>query len=195
MAFNFIKSQTASDLEKNTTKLNLKLTDFKKQNAIPVGTVVAAIDRLPAFHLEQLKEITYDKKRSILKDLANSDRDVPASAKGMYIQNHRTVAIFDVNNKDVFLHTLFHEIGHHVYFCVIGQQLKKAWVTEVCRKDAFITNYAALNAAEDFAESYVSYLLYPEEMESIPLKYNFMKNFVFEGREPKPPPEKLNLLF
>lgn len=195
MAFNFIKNQTESDLGKNSVKLNLKITDFKKQSFIPIGTVVSAIDRLPAFHLEQLKEITYDAKRLILKDLVNSERDVPLEAKGMYIQNHRTVAIFDTQNKNIFIHTLFHEIGHHVYFCVIGQKIKKAWVTEVCRHDSFISDYASLNAAEDFAESYACFLLKPDKLKTIPLKYNFMKNFVFEGNLKTQIPEKLNFLF
>ena len=193
--FNFSKSQTEYDLNKKQKKLKLKHTNFKKQQNIKVGNVVSAIDRLPSFHLEQLKEITYDNKRSILKELSNSDQGIPTGAIGIYIQKHRMIAIFATHNKDLFMHTLFHEIGHHVYFCVIGQQLKNAWVTEVCRKDSFVSNYASLNAAEDFAESYVNYLLNPEELKSIPLKYNFMKNFVFEGNEKSPPPEKLNLLF
>ena len=64
----------------------------------------------------------------------------------------------------------------------------------MCRQDSFVTDYASLNAAEDFAESYVSYLLTPEELQSIPLKYRFMDEFVFKTKTAKPKPEQLNLL-
>jgi len=193
MVYNFTKTLTESDLSRAKTKLKLRLTDFKKQNIIPIGSIVNSIDRLPAYHLEQLKEITYDAKRTILTSLTQTEQKIPIQSQGIYIQKHRTIAIFNIINKDLFLHTLFHEIGHHVYFCIIGQRLKNIWVTDIYRKDSFITNYASLNAAEDFAESYASYLLNPQGLETIPIKYNFLKNFLFEGKERPTPPEKLNL--
>lgn len=194
MTFSFTKNQTKSDLSRVSTKLKLRLTNFKHQHFISVGNVVATIDRLPAFHLEHLKEITFDSDRSILKHIAKTDRNTQTHAIGIYVHRYRTIAIFDTRDKELFTHTLLHEIGHHVYFCVIGQRLKNLWVTAVCRRDSFVSIYASLNAAEDFAESYASYLLKPNELETIPLKYNFLKNYVFEGYEKTPHPEKLNLL-
>ena len=191
--FNFTKSQTESDLNKKS-QLNLKLTDFKKQTNIKLGSIVSAIDRLPAFHLNQLKEITYDPEQLTIQDPDNPFPPKRINAKGVYIQNQRMVAIFETEDKGIFFHTLFHEIGHHVYFAVLGQELKHTWVTEICRQDSFITDYASLNAAEDFAESYVSYLQTPDELKTLPLKYHFMDQHVFKTKDKTPRPEKLDLL-
>lgn len=193
--FNFKKSQTDSDRERVATKLNLQLTDFKQQDTVQLGTIVALIDRLPAFHLSQLREITYDPRQLTLQRPEEAvERHIPTTAKGIYLQHQRLVAIFDTSNPAVFRHTLYHEIAHHVYFVVIGHGLKHAWVTSICRKDSFVSEYAATNAAEDFAESYVNYLLHPEQLEAIPLKHHFMQEYVFRSKPATPPPEQLNIL-
>jgi len=192
--FNFTKSLTETDLNRAKIKLNLKITDFKKQHAVKIGLVVALIDRLPAYHLTQLREITYDPRQLTIQNPDERLGHTLLSAKGVYLQHKRMVAIFDTEDQAVFRHTLYHEIGHHVYFVVIGQELKHTWVTAICRYDSFITDYASVNAAEDFAESYVNYLLAPNELMSIPLKFHFMQEYVFRTKMAVPKPEKLNIL-
>lgn len=193
--FSFRKSQTDSDLERAEARLNLQLTDFKLQDSLKIGTIIALIDRLPAFHLHQLQEITYDPRQLTLPQSEHlPEQHVATSAKGIYLQNKRLIAIFDTSDAAIFRHTLYHEIAHHVYFVVIGHQLKHAWVTRICRNDSFVSEYAATNAAEDFAESYVNYLLHPQNLESIPLKHHFMRDYVFRSKPATPPPEQLNIL-
>lgn len=191
--FNFRKSTTDSDLGRKPAKLNLKITDFAKQSAITIGQVLAAIDKVPAFHLQQLKEITYDPQRLMAKIINDPFADQHQKAKGVYIQAHRTIAIYSIDTRSLFLHTLFHELGHHVYFVVIGQSLKTRWVKQICRYDAFATDYAATNAAEDFAESYALYVLNPNELKAIPLKYAFMHQYVFKNSKTATAPESLDI--
>lgn len=171
------KSITAGNA--SNIKLNLKITSFGQQNIIEVKEIIEQIDALPAAHLQNLNEITYDPQRLIPQYINDPLAELNTGAKGVFIQSHRLIAIFQIDSVEQFYHVLFHELGHHVYFLVIGQQLKKKWVTEVCRKDKFVTRYAARNAAEDFAECYVTYLRNPDKLKKIPLKFNFMKEFVF----------------
>lgn len=63
--------------------------------------------------------------------------------------------------------------------------MKKKWVTEICRSAPFITLYASTNASEDFAETYASFVLQPEKLKQIPLKYQFMLNEVFHSKVTK----------
>jgi len=192
--FNFTKTQTETDLQRAQAKLNLKITDFKKQNTVSVGSLIALIDRLPAYHLTQLQEITYDPKHLTLDGLNESQERAVAEAKGIYLQHKRLIAVFDTRDPGIFRHTLYHEIGHHVYFVVMGHALKHAWVTAVSRQEGFVTDYARINAAEDFAESYVNYLLRPDVLMAIPAKFHFMDEYVFKGKDAPPKPEQLDIL-
>jgi len=163
--------------KEDNVALNLKITDFGKQTTINVSEIVSHINRIPKFHLQKLNQILYDPERYTPKIIDGPSLE--ASTQGVYIQSHQLIIIFKLHNLDQLLHVLFHEIGHHVYFKIITQQLKMRWVKEICRNDKFITEYASRNAAEDFAETYVSYLLNPDKLKKIPLKFNFMRKFVF----------------
>lgn len=173
------KSRVPADHNQGKTSVELKVTNFGAQSVIGIDRILKHIDRLPQFHLQRLKEITYDPQR-LMPVIAGGDMEtVPSNAQGLFIQSHRTIAIHHIESEAQFLHVLFHELGHHVYFQVIGSQLKKRWVTEICRNDGFVSEYAARNAAEDFAECYVAYLLEPDEFKSMRLKYRFFKESVF----------------
>lgn len=179
----YTKNQTLSDRlrkSKDNVELNLKLTDFGKQSHISSQEIADKLNALPSFHLQNLQEILFDPERftpQILND--NPYSQIMIDAKGVYIQSQRMVVIFDFTSRAELFHTLFHEIAHHVYFVVISQQLKMDWVKDICRNDRHITDYASRNAAEDFAESYAAYLLNPEELMQIPLKYDFLRKHVF----------------
>jgi len=178
---NYTKSVTHSDHGKTTGEIKIQLTHFGQQAVVGVDEILQAINRLPAFHLQRLKEITYDPQRLWPKIIQDRLEPVHRDAKGVFIQSHRTIAIHEFESREQFFHVLFHELGHHVYFQVIGSQLKKQWVTEVCRKDRFVSAYAARNAAEDFAECYVAYLLEPDRLKTIGLKFEFFRRHVFNG--------------
>src|SRR5258708_38868391 len=55
----FIKNRTSAGDAAGGDKLNLRLSGFSRQALVPVDDIVRAIDRLPGFHLEGLREIVY----------------------------------------------------------------------------------------------------------------------------------------
>lgn len=176
----YTKNETLADQNRKDISLSLKITDFGKQDIIPVNEIVSHINRLPKFHLEKLDEILYDPERFTPKIINHNETYTSTTAQGVYIQSHKLIVIFELHNLQQLLHVLLHELGHHVYFKIIPQALKMRWVKDICRKDKFVTAYASVNAAEDFAECYASYLLAPEALNKIRLKYNFMRKHVFE---------------
>ena len=178
------KSNKLSDFKPARPKLKLQVRNFGEQAQVSIGEIVALIDRLPAHHLVQLKEIIYDPRRITLQLIDDPLQDLNRNSKGMFIQHLRTIAIFDFDNKAQLFHILMHELAHHVYFVIIDSTLKKRWVTEICRKASFITPYASRNASEDFAESYAKFVLEPDKLRKIPLKYNFILKEIFKGVSP-----------
>lgn len=183
----YIKNKTVADQLRSRTQaekieLNLKITDFAKQSMVPIEHIVAQINRVPQFHLNKLTEIVYDPERFTPKILSDNPYDQSNAAKGVYIQSHRMIALFDFTDREELLHIIFHELGHHVYFIVIKQKLKMQWLYDICKNDKHVSEYASRNAAEDFAESYAAFLLQPEKLKKIPLKYNFMLNHIFEDQ-------------
>jgi len=77
---------------------------------------------------------------------------------------------------------LHHEIGHFVFFLVIGSRVKKRWVTELVPGSSCVSAYARMNPWEDFAETYAYYALHPRILEqTLPEKYAFMRERVFSG--------------
>jgi len=176
----YIKSKTLADNRKPESTLNLLLRDFGKQSIVDIQKLVTYINSLPLFHLEDLNEILYDPERYTPQILNNEYYQSLTNTKGIYIQSHKQIVIFEIHSMDQLLHLIFHELGHHVYFKIIKQATKMKWVKDICRNDKFITEYASRNAAEDFAESYASYLLEPDKLKQIPLKYNFLRKHVFE---------------
>lgn len=178
---NYTKSTTHSDQGKTAGELKVQLTHFGEQTVVSIEDILSTIDHLPSFHLQRLKEITYDPQRLVPKIVRDSLEPIHPDARGLFIQSHRTIAIHKIESKEQFLHVLLHELGHHVYFQVIGTKLKKQWVTEICRQDKFVTAYAARNAAEDFAECYVAYLLEPDRFRQFGLKFEFFRRHVFNG--------------
>jgi hypothetical protein len=179
---NFTKSSTVTDFGKQDSRVNIKLTGFGAQSIIDIDEILAKINRLPTFHLERLKEIAYDPNRLIGAGVNNGLESPCRHTKGKFILSHRTIVIYAIDSIDQFFHVLFHELGHHVYFQIIGSRLKKHWVTRVSRKEKSITAYGARNAAEDFAEYYAAFLLNIDKLKKTSLKYVFFKKQVFNNQ-------------
>jgi hypothetical protein len=55
----FAKSHGSGTAPPTPGKLNLKIAGFSRQSIVSISQIVQAIDLLPAFHLEGLREIVY----------------------------------------------------------------------------------------------------------------------------------------
>jgi len=178
----FIKSGSFTRDAPGTGRLNLLLSGFSRQEIVPVDDIVRAIDALPAFRLEGLREIVY------LPEYAPEASPLfcpilpHSEPKGEFIQRERRIFVYEFDSAAMFFHMLYHEIGHFVFFLVIGGRVKKRWVTELFPGSACVTRYARVNPWEDFAETYAYYLLHPEVLERESCeKHAFMRDCVFSG--------------
>lgn len=178
----FNKNKTMVDWGKPDNKIHIHLLGFDLQTIIPVNDITQQLNKIPSWHLSGLKEIRYDPNRETLSWLNNVPvmSDSPHT-KGIYLQGFRTVAIYDFKSEKELYTVLFHEIGHYVYYTIISSVIKKQWVTEVHPIKKYVTNYARVNASEDFAECYAEFLLNPNNLVRIPKKYNFIRNAIFNG--------------
>jgi hypothetical protein len=179
----FQKSKVPGDDIAPPARLNLLLSGFARQQVVAVDEIVRAVDALPAFHLEGLREIVYLPEygwaASALSCLA-----VPGGEpKAEFVQRERRIFVYGFATPELFFHLLYHEIGHFVFFLVLGSQVKKRWVTELFPGSACVSAYGGLNASEDFAETYAYHLLDRELLERVyPEKHAFMRDQVFSGR-------------
>ena len=163
-------------------KIHLTLSGFNQQTLIPTTSIVDSINCLPDSHLSGLKTIEYDPKRSNLLPhvITRLFHKSPPCCKGVFLQRKRKIVIYDFHSKPMFYHILFHEIGHFVYFLVLTPKLKKQWVTQMHLSDDHLTEIAAHNAAEDFAECYALYKTNKALLKQSPIKYAFIHQFIFE---------------
>ncbi|HYD78308.1 MAG TPA: hypothetical protein VEC06_00740 [Paucimonas sp.] len=162
--------------------LNLRIAGFNRQNLIPIGDIVRAIDVLPGYHLQGLREIVYAPDWTPIQTARwhpGYPRILPMAE---FVQRQRRIVFYDLGNHDLFHHVLYHEIGHFVFYLAISSQVKKKWVTEVFPCSECITPYATLNASEDFAETYAGYMRNADTLKQLPEKYAFMRDYVFSGK-------------
>lgn len=176
----FTKSPGAEKAPHNSGRLNLRIAGFSRQKIVSIPQIVQAIDALPCFHLEGLREIVYapDWHASIVTPY---ERLPQGQLKGEFRQRERRIVFFDFDSAELFYHVLYHEVGHFVFFLAINSKVKKRWVTEIYPHSACISPYGMTNASEDFAETYACYLLDPELLRQLPEKYAFMRDCVFSG--------------
>jgi hypothetical protein len=177
----FTKSRLAGEGAAGAGRLSLLVSGFGRQSVVQIDEVLRAIDRLPSFHLEGLREIAYLPEFGPFA-CAYASLAAGGEPLGEFQQYERRVYIYGFEDRPRFEQVLFHELGHFVFFLVIGSRVKKRWVTGLSARSAYITDYAALNAREDFAESYASYLIRPRLLEeACPAKFAFMRDCVFSG--------------
>jgi hypothetical protein len=177
----FIKNKTFGAEAAAVGRLNLRLSGFGAQKIVPVDDIVHAVDRLPDFHLDGLREIAY------LPEWApETGTRYPAyprcAPQGEFVQAERRIFVYRFDGAATFFHMLHHEIGHFVFFLVLGSRVKKQWVTQIFPASSCVTAYAGRNPWEDFAETYAYYLLQPRLLErKLPEKHAFMRECVFSG--------------
>lgn len=177
----FSKTRQTADIGRETPRLRLLITGFEAQSLVTTREIVEAIDRLPAFHLEQLREISYDPWPQNSLYLTDQHDGLARPRYGEYRQPSRKIALYHFHDRALFHQMLFHEIGHHVFFLILNSRIKKHWVTVLHRAAPCITPYAASSPSEDFAESYAAFVLGPEALQRIPEKYDYMRDAVFSG--------------
>lgn len=167
-------------------RVNLFLAGFKQQDIMSVDEIVHVIKRIPDAHLQGLKELIYDPERKTLEDIDYQQWQLLSQSKASFVQQRQHIVIYEFDNKPLFHQILCHEIGHYVFYFIIGSVLKKQWVTELYPGSEHITEYASRNASEDFAESYAAYLIQPDELRRLlPKKHTFLLSKVFKGYRPE----------
>lgn len=177
----FSKTRHAADIGLETPRLRLLITGFEAQSVVTTQEIVEAIDRLPAFHLEHLREISYEPWPESSLQLMGGPAGGGSIHHGEYVQRSRKIVLYHFHDRALFHQMLFHEIGHHVFFLILNSRIKKRWVTVLHRAAPCITPYAASSPSEDFAESYAALVLDPEALQRIPEKYDYMRDAVFSG--------------
>ena len=147
---------------------------------------------IPNDHLENCREIRYVPLEAAAHGTAIS---------GSFIPIYREIFVYSnptsVRGVEDLLDTLVHEIGHNVHYNIRRDNfdLDVAWsvLHQGSFKSAqetglgFVSNYAQTNKFEDFAETYMAYVRFPEVLKYYNMdKYEFMKQEVFNGVEYTP---------
>ncbi len=175
------KTPVGTNFSSSGRKIHLQLTGFSQQSYFSIDRVVQAVDVLPAFHLEGLREISYLSNYQARIELIYSPNPDFVRRRGAFIQRERRIIIYNIDSPALFFHVLYHEIGHYVFFLTLSSVVKKQWVTQIFPKSDCVTVYASTNPSEDFAESYACYVREPERLATIPKKFAFMRDHVFSG--------------
>jgi hypothetical protein len=164
-------------------KLRLLISGFSQQQVVSVGQIVAALDLLPNHHIEGLREIVYAPFGLPGEAWPRYRSRASGHRKGEFRQKERRIVLYEIDSLDLLLHVLHHEIGHFVFFLALNSHVKKRWVTEIFPGSQCITRYGALNASEDFAETYACYARQPYSLQQqLPAKFDYMRDWVFSGK-------------
>ena len=175
------KKRNIFDYNTPQGKINIIVSGFSDQQKISIDDVTIAVDALPSHHLSGVQEIRYQEDHTYINEYGEEVLTTPKTAKAVFVQNDQVILMHNFENREEFLHILYHEMGHHVFYRVINGFQRKHWVTKIHPSSAVITKYAGLNASEDFAESYARFLLDPKQLSKLTKKYNFMRDEIFGG--------------
>lgn len=162
-------------------KINIIVSGFSNQHVITIDDVTRAVDTLPSHHLSGIREIRFQEDHTYINEYGEETLTTPKTTKAAFIQSDQVILMHTFGNYEEFLHILFHEIGHHVFYRIINGFQRKHWVTRIHPNSTVITAYAGLNASEDFAESYARFLLDPKQLHKLTKKYNFIRDEIFSG--------------
>jgi hypothetical protein len=157
------------------SRIDLVVRGFSAQAAVSAEEIAAALEWLPGFHLEGLREIVY----SPVEPLRYPSLGARAHGCAEFVQTERAIFIYRTDDPVLFTHVLYHEIGHHVFFLVIDGTARKRWVTQIYPRSRCATHYGTSSAAEDFAECYALYAQHTRSLEDFPRKLQFMRDAVF----------------
>jgi len=100
-------------------RIQLYLSGFRRQSIIDIEDILTAVEQIPAWHLVGLKKLEYDPERKFREKIDYGRWIHIARSKGIFDQNNRKILIFQFDQLDHFLHILYHEIGHYVFYFVL----------------------------------------------------------------------------
>src|SRR5689334_3836745 len=86
-------------------RLKLLLSGFSAQKMVPIDDIVHAIDRLPDFHLEGLREIAYLLQEAPPAGIPAYPRCDP---RGEFVQAERKIFVYGFDDSPMFFHMLHH---------------------------------------------------------------------------------------
>ena len=166
--------------------MRVAIVNFSRQSLVSPHEIRAAVERLPREHYAKIKIIRYDPERSLALEMAYINNN-PESlrARGTYLHDwdssDSVVVIYPFKTKDGFFHTLYHEIGHHVFFRVLDQGLRDEWFALRRAEKGFVSKRARKDAREDFAETYSCLCFRTHLLYHAPGKADFMRRKVFRS--------------
>jgi hypothetical protein len=175
------KKRNLFDFKHPEGEINIIVSGFSDQCKITVDEVTHAVDALPSRHLSGVREIRFQEDHTYINEYGEEGLTTPDSCKAAFVQDDQVILMHQFENHEEFLHILYHEIGHHVFYRVINGFQRKHWVTRIHPDSVVITRYAGLNASEDFAECYARFVLDPKQLNKLTKKYNFMRDEIFGG--------------
>ncbi|GAB4458603.1 MAG: hypothetical protein Kow0031_38940 [Anaerolineae bacterium] len=158
------------------------VVNFADSGALDDAQVQQFLDRtIPANHLDHCRRIEY-----IHKLAAVHGTDIA----GNFIPIDRKIFVYAISlqgqQPQELLATLLHEIGHNVFFNRWREdfQFEQRWIALYKQGDGYVSAYARSSYMEDFAESYLAYIVAPADLQRVsPAKYQFMRDEVFAGQE------------
>lgn len=167
-------------------------------NAKEIRDIETGLQMLPR-QFQNLKTLGYFRRSPKIDDIA------AAYALQAYGDlKHGYILMMEKGlNVESTIHTVIHEVGHHVDFSNPGllaefQKLNTKVKTQIAirdrnsaqlmlrapkvTEDGYTSQYAATNSSEDFAESFSDYVVRAQHAyEVIPTKYDFMKDQIFQN--------------
>jgi hypothetical protein len=167
-----IKLASSHDRRQQDVPVCMRVVGFAHQ-AVSPEDVVAAIRRVPNFHLAGLNEIVFDQSGAGFHK---------PGVQAHYCQEDRRICFLYLPKLNLFRHILYHEIGHHVFALVISSKVKTLWVNRIALQTPSVSAYGSTSPQEDFAEAYAMYLAPgAERSAAATVKLSFLRELVFSG--------------
>lgn len=167
-------------------KFRILLAGFKRQTIVSLDEVVSALQAVPDFHLQGLEAVRYDPLRMFQRlETATIGTPMNFMLRGEFYRQFKALILYAFSRKSEFLHLLYHELGHFVFYRQLSDVERKRWVVELFPGSHHVSDYARDNANEDFAESYAWYVMSPLRLTRLEEKYTFIHEVVFRGTTPR----------
>lgn len=183
-----------ADFERNafSPERNMpKLEGFDEYSALSGAEVKGILKELiPSRHLEGCPSITCNPNHPLWAKAPEAGGAYSELTHGIILPGREAIEAMGESEISI----IFHEIGHNAHrilretnpqAAVQWSQLHQNALNEYDNSGfGFVSDYAQANDAEDFAESYKTYIENPMLLEFMsPEKYEFMEQYVYDGRE------------
>ena len=165
----------------------VKITGFGRSRLLNNRGVEQLIAKAPEVHVSNppLTEIVYvnrtepehgDMRRRPTQTMADTEINEATQTARIRIFRQKPTGNDDIFD---FQDSIFHEIGHVVYYFFLTNEQKLKW-HRVHTNTHFRWTEAGGDPVEHFAETYATYLLHKELVKGqLPTEYSFMEHEVF----------------